>query len=112
MRTLLVHARLPDTFAYYAAKYSAEIFNLLPIKGAHFPDGCQGTPHELFYQSKPRLSEFRVFGCPCVAKKYTISPTYSPSTGDKLSNKRKYNLIKNTTSQQGIRGIFIGFPRN
>ena len=38
-----------------------------------------------------------MFGCPVVTKKYTITT----NTG---------TVNKNTTSQKGIRGIFIGFP--
>ena len=112
MRSSLVHARLPDTFAYYAAKYAAEIFNVLPVKGARFPNGKQGTPYELFHEQKPRVSSFRVFGCPCVAKKFSVALNDITSTAHISVRNRRRNNIRNHTSQRGVRGIFIGFPHN
>jgi hypothetical protein len=32
-RSLLVHARLPDTFWFQAICYAAQIFNVLPVRG-------------------------------------------------------------------------------
>ena len=48
--------------------------------------------------SKPKVRHYRVFGCPAIFKKYEISD----------SGKR----IKNKYIQQGIRGIFVGFPED
>ncbi len=46
--------------------------------------------------SKPRVSHFRVFGCPCIAKKWTISVDGKPEVNSK-------------GTQRGIRGIHLGF---
>jgi len=56
-RSLLVHARLPDSFMFHALLYSCHIFNVLPVKGLYL-NGQVGTPFELFQGSKPRISHF------------------------------------------------------
>ena len=96
MRKILLHARLPETFSFFAVTYAAHIFNVLPIKGSILPNGAQGTPYHLFHNKRPCISQFRVFGCPCVVKKHTISKDGKPNN--------------NNTFQRGVRGIFIGFP--
>jgi len=67
------------------------------LKGVLNKDGNPATPHELFTGEKPCISDFRVFGCPVVVKKYVAR-----IDGNATSNQ----------TQRGIRGIFIGFPRN
>ena len=104
MHSNLVHAHLPDTFAYYAAKYAAEIF-----KGARFPDEKQWTPYELFHEQKPHVSLFRIFGCPCVAKTFSVALNDITNTAHISIRKRQRNNIRNHTSQRGVRGIFLGF---
>ena len=47
---------------------------------------------------KPNVRHFRVFGCPSIFKRYEISE------GGKRT--------KNKYVQQGIRGIFVGFPED
>ena len=96
MRKILLHARLPETFSYFAVTYAAHIFNVLPIKGSILPNGAQSTPYHLFHNKRPCIAQFRVFGCPCVVKKHTISKQGQPSN--------------NNTFQRGVRGIYIGFP--
>ncbi len=54
------------------------------------------TPYELFVGAKPKVSHFRVFGCPCIAKKWTISVDGKPEDNSK-------------GTQRGIRGIHLGF---
>ncbi len=59
-------------------------------------DGTVASPFELFVGSKPMVSHFRVFGCPCIAKKWTISVDGKPEDNSK-------------DTQRGIRGIHLGF---
>jgi hypothetical protein len=91
-RSLLVHSRLPDTFAYHAIMYSTAIFNVLPVTGLTRADGNIATPHEMFLNLKPLLQDFRVFGCPVVCKKWTSEGGH-----------------ENKQTERGMRGIFIGF---
>jgi transposase InsO family protein len=92
-RSLLVHARLPDSFMFHALLYSCHIFNVLPVKGLYL-NGQVGTPFELFQRSKPKINHFGVFGCPVIARKWTTST----NANGKLT-------------QRGIRGIFIGLAQ-
>jgi transposase InsO family protein len=69
-RSLLVHARLSDTFMYHALVYACHIFNVLPVKGL-FLGNHVSTPYELFQGIKPSISHFHVFGCPITARKWT-----------------------------------------
>jgi transposase InsO family protein len=93
-RSLLVHARLPDSFMHHALAYSCHIFNVLPIKGL-YSDGHVSTPFEMFQGIKPRIGHLRVFGCPITARHWVSA---------------QHTNGKET--QQGIRGIFIGLAEN
>jgi hypothetical protein len=94
-RSLLVHARLPDTFMYHALSHACKIFNVLPVKELQNSDGNTAAPYELFVGSKPKIHHFRVFGCPVVARKW--------STTQNSSGKQ---------TERGIQGIFIGLDDN
>jgi hypothetical protein len=65
---MLVHARLPDMYLYHALLHACNVSNKLPLKDLVTADGTVSTPFELFVGSKPMVSHFRVFGCPCIAK--------------------------------------------
>ena len=96
-RTMLVHARLPDIYYYHALCYATSVFNVFPVKGVYNAEGHVSTPYELFWGNRPTIKNFRVFGCPCVAKKYL-------ATIDG-------NAVHKQT-EMGVRGIFVGFPEN
>jgi hypothetical protein len=73
-RSLLIHARLPDTFWYHALAYSTYIFKVLPVRGLCGEDtDVPPTPHELFFGTKPHISHLQTFGCPVVICKWTAS---------------------------------------
>ena len=93
---MLVHARLPDMYLYHALLHACNVFNILPLKDLVTANGTVTTPFELFVGSKPMVSHFRVFGCPCIAKKWTISVDGKPEDNSK-------------GTQRGIRGIHLGF---
>lgn len=88
-RKMLVHSRLSIRFFMVAAKYACHIHNVLPVKNLTKKDGTPTTPYELFHGKTPKISHYRVFGCPMIYKK---------------NQKDKWDL------QEGKRGIFIGFP--
>jgi len=91
-RSLLIHARLPETFWYHALAYSTYIFNVLPVHGLSDDDpDIPSTPHELFFGTKPHISHLRVFGCPVIIRNRTSS--------DQSNGKQ---------TERGIRGIFVG----
>jgi len=94
-RTLLVHARLPDTFWYHAMVYATDIFNVLPVRGMKNEQDCPATPYELFFSKKPSIAGFRVFGCPTVVCQWV---TQHSSQGKQ--------------TERGVRGIFLGFDAN
>jgi len=93
-RSLLVHARLPDSFMFHTLLHSCHIFNVLPVKGLYLNNHVS-TPYELFHGEKPKIGHFRVFGCPVTAKKWSSTQS---SAGKQ--------------TQRGIRGIFVGFADN
>lgn len=88
-RKMLVHARLSNDFVYHALQYASAIHNALPIKNLINPVGVPTSPDFLFHGRKPKISQFRIFGCPVVFKKHK----------------------QGKWQQQGRRGIFIGLPR-
>jgi hypothetical protein len=94
-RSLLVHARLPDTFWFQALCYAAHIFNILPVHGLKNQEEYPSTPHELFFGTKPCILSYRVFGCPSVLCRWTA---------EERSNGKQ--------TERGMRGIFIGFDTN
>jgi len=93
-RSLLVHARLPDSFMHHALVYSCHIFNALPVKGL-FLNGHVSTPFELFQGVKPKIGHLQVFGCPITARHWT--------TAENTNGKQ---------TQRGIRGIFVSMTDN
>jgi hypothetical protein len=95
-QSMLVHARLPDMYMYHALIHACHVFNVLPLKDLVTSDGIITTPYDPFVGCKPRVSHFRVFGCPCIAKKWTISVDGKPEDNSK-------------GTQRGIRKIHLGF---
>ena len=91
---MLVHARLPDM--YHALLPACHVFTVLPLKDLVTSDGIITTPYELYVGSKPKVSHFRVFGYPCIAKKWIISVEGKPEDNSK-------------GTQRGIRRIHLGF---
>jgi hypothetical protein len=91
-RSLLVHARLPDIFMYHALVYACHIFNVLPVRGLLNEEEIPATPHQLFYNTQPMISQYRVFGCPTIARRWV---TLNKSNGKQ--------------TEHGTHGIFIGF---
>jgi hypothetical protein len=89
------HTRLSNTFGYHAI----EVFSVSSIKDLLYDKDEMSTPYELYYGKTPYLGSYWVSGCPIVAKKYTITNKYG-------------RVTKNTTSQSGTPGFFIGFPHN
>jgi hypothetical protein len=82
-QSLLVPARLSDIYLYHDLLHACHVFNVLPLKDLVTIDGVITTPYELFVGSKPQVSHFRVFGCPCIAKKWTISVDGKPEDNNK-----------------------------
>jgi hypothetical protein len=93
IRAILVHARLSNHFYHFAAKYAKDIINVLPSKNLLDHNGNPTTPHFLAFRRKPKIGNYRVFGCPASFKRYTAQ-------------------THRTQTQQATRGIFIGFPSN
>jgi len=93
--TLLVHAKLPDTFWYHAMVYATDIFNVLPVRGMKNEQYCPATPYELFFSEKPSIAHVRVFGCPTVVRQWVT----------KQSSQGKQ-------TERDIHGIFLGFNAN
>jgi hypothetical protein len=57
----------------------------------------------LYFYAKPRVTRYRVFGCPAIVKVYARKATATTPTGSRTLNPK--NII-----QRGVRGIFVGFP--
>ena len=96
---IMVHARLPPIYTYHAILYAIYIHNIFPVKNLVNKNGFPATPFELFFNEKPRIGHLRVFGCPCVFKKWTIT-----SHDGKVQ--------QNKTSQRAVKGVFVGLPTN
>jgi hypothetical protein len=58
---------------YALPSMQIEVFSVLPINDLRNAKGKMSAPYELFYDTKPNLGSYIVFGCPMVAKKYTIT---------------------------------------
>ena len=105
------NARLGWAFLHHALHYATEVMEVLPIKGCYKKDEDgkyqQSCPHSMYYIDDPDvlIGQYRVFGCPCVAKVYTRSTKKDPIT-KKAATLNSKNII-----QRGVRGIFIGYPK-
>jgi hypothetical protein len=88
-RSMLVHARLPDKNHFHAIRYTASVFNVLPVKNLYNSAREIRSPFELFCGKKPTIAHLRVFGCPVVAKRAVISI---------------YGLRTTHCTEKGIRG--------
>ena len=107
-RVLLVHARLPIEYFHFAVLYAIAILNTQPAKGVILPDGTPTCPHTLAFTVKPKIGNFRVFGCPSHIKHYTTS-THKGSTIPEIKDDF---LPTPRHIQRSVRGIFIGFPES
>jgi transposase InsO family protein len=70
---MLNHARLTTPFLHHALHYSWQITNMLPLRGLTLTkeeEEHPASPFEVYFAKKARISRFRVFGCPIVAKAY------------------------------------------
>jgi hypothetical protein len=76
-RSLLVHARLPDSCIYHALIHACRIFNVLPVKELQNAAGSSATPYEFFLGEQPKINHFRVFACPVVARKWCTAQVSS-----------------------------------
>jgi hypothetical protein len=100
---MLVHARLPDMYLYHALLHACNVFNMLPLKDLVTADGTVTAPFELFVGSKSMVSHFRVFGCPCIAKKWTISVDGKPEDNSKGTQRG--------IRGEGLEGYILDFPQ-
>ena len=96
--TMIIHARLSRKFFNYAVKYAQFIHDVIPVRELLDQNGLPCTPYQLMNNSKPNVRHYCVFGCPAIFKWHEIRD----------SGKR----VKNKYIQQGIRGIFVGFPED
>lgn len=95
--TLLNNARLGGAFFHFAHAYAVAITNILPAKNLTDKDGLPTTPYQICYNRKPRINNFRTFGCPTFFKRYE----------PKLKRK---TVTDKQQLQKASRGIFLGFP--
>ena len=102
--SLLVQARVDESFTYFGLRYACEIFSTIPIRTLR-KDNRLTTPYELYHNTKPNIKRFRVLFCPCVFKKYT-------ATTHDHNNKLIHINVQKRFSQRGARGIFIGFDHH
>jgi hypothetical protein len=66
---------------------------VLPAKNILNDNGDPTTPHFKAFGVKPKIGNYRVFGCPASSKRYNATS-------------------RCTQTQQATHGIFIGFPSN
>jgi hypothetical protein len=100
---MLSHACLPITYYNFALRYAWMISNVLPVKGVTSKEGdavkpCM--PFEKYFGKLPQVGKYRVFGLPVFVKVYKREMIDSEALHSR-------NIV-----QQGIRGIFVGFPTN
>lgn len=109
---ILSEARLAHRFCDVAFTYAWQIKNVLPLRGLLTPISPLGdpdllrtcTPYERYFDKKPNVSRFHVFGCPCIVKVTHRRTNDTDATPENLTTQ---NII-----QRGVRGIFVGFPIN
>ena len=106
----LVHARLPLEYFHFAVLliYAITILNVLPAKGINNTDGKPTCPFTLAFNCRPKIGNFRVFGCPTAIKRYTKSTFKGETSRDSSDDV----LPVPKALQQAVHGIFIGFPEH
>ena len=80
----------------YAVKCAQFIHGIIPVRDSNDIHCLQCAQYQLVTGKKLNVRHLRVIGCPATFKRCEISE----------SRKR----TKNKYLQQGIRGIFVGFP--
>ena len=98
-RSMLVRAHLPILFFLLAYDYACKQMRVLPAKGLVDVDGKPTTTYAILHKKKPRIGRFKVFGCPCVYKRYA-----SHADGAKSTDFKQF--------QRGCCGVFVGFPKD
>ena len=107
-RVCLVHARLPLEYFHFAVLYAIAILNVLPAKGVNDATGTPSCPYALAFGKRPKIGNFRVFGCPAAIKRYSTAT----SSGDISSDLSDDFQQTPKPLQRAVRGIFIGFPEH
>ena len=90
----------------FAILYSIAILNVLPAKGVHDKNDVPTCPHALAFGKRPKIGNFRVFGCPAAIKHYTATTSHGTPKTEITDDFRP--MPKHV--QEAIHGIFIGFP--
>ena len=98
-RSMLVRAHLPMQFYLLAYDYASTQLRVLPAKGLVDVEGNPTTTYAILHKKKPRIGRFKVFGCPCVFKRYAPN-----ADGIKTTDFKQL--------QRGCRGVFVGFPKD
>jgi transposase InsO family protein len=103
---ILARARLDHPFFDCAIQYAWQIKNVLPLRRLTITNidntTRPSTPFEKYFLTKPNISRFHVFGCPCEVKVGSRRQQQGVAVSSLLTTT---NII-----QRGIRGIFVGFP--
>jgi hypothetical protein len=88
-----------------AFRHAWMVSNILPVKhvGRILSDGTfqPCVPYTLYFNSKPNIWRFRVFGCPCIVKIYRRTDADSGAVLDSRNQ-----------PQRGVRAIHVDFPLN
>ena len=113
-RVLLVHARLPLEYFHFAVRYAIDIINVLPAKGVNDTANTPTCPHNLAFSTRPKIGNFRVFGCPAAIKRYTTSTSKGENTHSSSISPESIDDSQPTPKplQRAVRGIFIGYPEH
>jgi len=96
---MLNNARLGGAFFHHAHAYAVNVINSLPARNVVDENGLPSTPYYVCFGRKPKIANFRVFGCP------TFFKVVSPRSGRGI-------ITKQQQLQRACRGIFVGFPNN
>ena len=67
---MLVRAHLPMQFYLLAYDYAYTQLRVLPAKDLVDVEGNPTTTDAILHKKKPRIGRLKVFGCPCVFKRY------------------------------------------
>ena len=96
---MLNTARLGGAFFHHAHSYAVDVINTLPARNVVDEHGLPSTPYYVCFKRKPKITNFRTFGCPVYFK------VVNPQKGRGI-------ITKQQQLQRACRGIFVGFPKN